>query len=99
MYPEKYPQKKVTVKEAETIALDALSYLAADDARLSRFLDVSGLEPQTIRRAAADPGFLAGVLDYLVSDEPLLLGFAASVAAKPEAVMAARSALSPSEFE
>src|SRR3712207_5019233 len=99
MYPDKYPQKKVTVKEAETVALNALSFLAADDARLSRFLDSSGLEPQNIRRAAADPGFLAGVLDYVVSDEPLLLSFAESIAAKPESVMAARAALSPSEFE
>src|SRR4028119_166217 len=37
------PHKKVTVKEAETVALGALSYLAADDGRLARFLDSTGL--------------------------------------------------------
>ena len=91
--------KKVTVKEAETVALDALSYLAADDARLSRFLDSSGLEPHNIRRAALAPGFLAGVLDYVAADEPLLLDLAQALSTKPEAIMAARATLSPSEFE
>ena len=97
--PPMSAHKKVTVKEAETVALDALSYLAADDARLSRFLDSSGLEPHNIRRAASVPGFLAGVLDYVAADEPLLLDLAQALSTKPEAIMAARATLSPSEFE
>ena len=91
--------KKVTVKEAETLALSALSYLAADDERLGRFLDSSGLRPDTIRAAAASAGFLAAVLDYVAADEPLLLDLARTIAVKPESIMAARWTLSPSEFD
>jgi hypothetical protein len=91
--------KKVTVKEAETVALGALSYLAADDERLSRFLDTTGLRADTIRAAAASAGFLVAVLDYVAHDEPLLLALAGFLETKPESIMAARWTLSPSEFE
>lgn len=93
------PHKKVTVKEAETVALGALSYLAADDDRLARFLDSTGLRPDTIRAAASSAGFLAAVLDYVAHDEPLLLGLAGFLQTRPESIMAARWTLSPSEFE
>ncbi len=57
-------------------AIAALGFLAADPERLERFLALSGLGPHNLRRAAADPAFLAAVLDYLAGDEPLLLAFA-----------------------
>jgi len=92
-------QKKVTVKEAETVALGALSYLAADDERLARFLETTGLRPDTLRAAASSAGFLVAVLDYVAHDEPLLLGLSAFLQTKPKSIMAARWTLSPSEFE
>jgi hypothetical protein len=73
--------------------------LASDEERLQRFLDLSGLDPTTIRDASGEPGFLAGVLDHLASHEELLLAFAEASERRPEAVMAARRVLSPSEFE
>jgi hypothetical protein len=33
------------------------------------FLTESGIGPQTLRTAAADPKFLAGVLDFIVRDD------------------------------
>jgi hypothetical protein len=39
------------------------------------------------------------VLDYIASDEPLLIALADHLQTKPEMVMAARFTLSPSEFE
>jgi hypothetical protein len=93
------PHKKVTVKEAETVALGALSYLAADDGRLARFLDSTGLRADTLRSAASSAGFLEAVLDYVAHDEPLLLALAGFLETKPESIMAARWTLSPSEFE
>ena len=74
---------------AEDMAVNGLSFLAADDERLSRFLAMSGLDPGHLRAAAAEPGFLAGVMAYLASDEPLLLQFAAEIGAAPEEVGAA----------
>src|SRR5690349_4897368 len=83
---------------AEDIAVQGLSFLAAAPERLGRFLEMSGLTPQGIRTAAQSPAFLAGVLDYLVSEDELLLSFAAEVGLKPEIVMQARHMLSPAEF-
>ena len=59
----------------------------------------SGLGPDNIRSAASTPGFIAGVLDYVVSDEPLLIALAKELNTKPEDIMGARWTLSPSEFE
>jgi Protein of unknown function (DUF3572) len=75
--------------EAESLAIEALVFLAQDQERLSRFLAITGLEGQDLRAAAGQPGFLASVLDYLAQDESLLLAFAAEKHLKPEAVMRA----------
>jgi hypothetical protein len=80
---------------AETIAVEALGFLGSDPDRLDRFLAISGLDPGSIRAAAAEPGFLAGVLDYVVADERLLLALADATGEKPETVMQAREILSP----
>jgi Protein of unknown function (DUF3572) len=91
--------RKITADEAESMAMSTFSVLAADDERLSRFLDVTGLRPETIRKAAAAPGFLGAVLDYVASDERLLLAIAGALSVKPERIMEARQTLSPAEFE
>ena len=78
---------------AEQLAVSALGFLAAEPDRLSRFLSLSGLGPQNLRAAAADPAFLVSVLDYLLADEPLLLAFAADLGQTPESMVAARRAV------
>jgi len=85
--------------EAESIAVSAFAFITCDEERMGRFLAVSGLRPDTIRAAAAEPGFFAGILDYVASDEALLLALAKELNTKPEHVMAAHWTLSPSEFE
>ena len=49
--------------------------------------------PESIRAAASDPDFLLGVLDYLVSDEELLLAFANENSFDPAHVASARDIL------
>jgi hypothetical protein len=83
---------------AEAIAIEALSFLARSPERLARFLDISGLRPDTLRTAAQSGGFFAGLMDYLVSDEELLVAFAGEIGARPESVMEARRLLSPTEL-
>ena len=78
---------------AESLAIDALGFLAADPERIARFLALSGLGPHNLRRAAASPEFLAAVLDHLAADEPLLVAFAAAQGVEPAAVTAARDTL------
>lgn len=80
--------------DAEEVAVGALSYLATDEERLNRFLDVTGLTPATLRRAAASSGFLASVLDYVVADERLVLGLADNLGMPPERIVQAQTALS-----
>ncbi|MBF9234079.1 DUF3572 domain-containing protein [Microvirga alba] len=91
--------RKVTLNEAESVAVAAFTYLTADEERLSRFLALSGLSADSIRSAASAPGFFAAILDYVASDEPLLLDLAKELNTKPERIMEARWTLSPSEFE
>ncbi len=79
---------------ARSMAVAALSFLAADQERLERFLSVTGLGPHNLRGAAADPGFYGSVLDHLLADEPLLLAFAAEAGLKPEDVARAHQTLS-----
>jgi hypothetical protein len=93
------PLKRVTREEAENVALGAFAFITSDEERLGRFLAVSGLGPDTIRSAASSPGFFAGVLDYVVSDEPLLIALSKELNTKPEHIMGAHWTLSPSEFE
>ena len=86
--------QSASVDSARSLAVSALTFIAADPYRLSRFLDITGLGPDNLRTAAADPAFLGSVLDYLVADEKLLVEFAADAALKPEAVARAQAALS-----
>ena len=78
---------------AETLAIEALGFIAGEPDTLARFLASSGLGPSTLRRAAADPAFLAGVLDFLLGNEPQLVAFAARAGIPPERIGAARRAL------
>ncbi len=64
---------RITTEIAEKSRDFRASFLATDPERLGRFLAITGIGPEAIRTAAADPQFLAGVLDHVVSDEPLLL--------------------------
>src|SRR5690242_9211669 len=82
---------------AETLAIDALGYIAAEPETLGRFLAASGLGPATLRRAASDPHFLAGVLDFMLSDETLLLAFAGHAGIEPETIARARRAFGGTE--
>jgi hypothetical protein len=81
--------------EAETMAIAALAFLAGDPERLSRFLALSGLDPVHLRQAAAEPGFLAGVLAHLAGDERMLVEFAAAQGVPPERVASACQSLNP----
>jgi hypothetical protein len=78
---------------SQTIALKALGYLAADDELLEQFLGVTGLVVGDLRAGATDSAFLAGILDYFLQNEALLLAFAASEELAPETIVRARQRL------
>ena len=78
---------------AESLAVQALGFLAGEPERLARFLALTGIGPDRIRAAAASPGFLAGVLDHVASEDALVTAFATEAGIKPEEVANARRAL------
>lgn len=84
---------------AEAMAVRALAFLAAEPDRLERFLALAGIDAGAIRDAARQPGFLAAVMEHLMSDEPLLLAFAEHEAVAPEAVVRAARALGVAPWE
>jgi hypothetical protein len=78
---------------AEAVAVEALGWFAADEERLGRFLALTGLGPESLRAAAAEPGFLARVLDHLAGSERDLIAFASERGHAPQHVATARLAL------
>ena len=84
---------------AEALAITALSFIAAEPERLGRFLAVTGIGPDSIRQAAREPHFLAGVLDHLAGDERLLMDFATEHAVDPDDVMRARDVIAGRRWE
>ena len=80
---------------AEIVAIQALSFLASDPERLGLFLSESGIGPQTLRTSAADPKFLAGVLDFILRDDATVKAFADLSKLTPETVANARETLDP----
>ena len=83
----------------EQIALQALGFLVDDDERLVRFLQASGLSPDTLRQSAGEPGFLAAVLDHVMADEETLLACARALRLKPETVAQAWRRTQPPDFD
>ncbi len=84
-------------KSAKALAVEALTYIAADPPTLARFMSLSGLEVGNLRAAAAEPGFFLGVLDFLSGDEALLLAFAANAGRDPTTIARARRILASRE--
>jgi hypothetical protein len=92
-------RQKLTRETAESLAIQALTFIAEDTDQLGRFLAVTGIEPDSLRAAAAEPGFLAGVLDYVLGNEPDLLAFAERAGLPPEEVGRARELLAGPSWE
>jgi len=78
---------------AEILAVRALAFLAENDSRLGVFVAATGIAVQSIRAAAREPNFLAGVLEHILSDEALLIAFAEGADINPAEVARARQAL------
>ncbi len=84
---------------AEIVAIQALSFVAGDAGRLGLFLAESGIGPETLRTAAADPQFLASVLDFVMRDDATVKAFAAASQLHPTNIAAAHQALTDPQWE
>ena len=82
-----------STNDAAALALRALAATFSDERRARRFLELTGIGTDELRRRAAEPALLAGILRFLEAHEPDLLSVAEQVGVPPEVLVAARRAL------
>ncbi len=78
---------------AETLALQALGWLASNDDLLPAFLGSTGATEDDVRARATDPVFLGAVFDFLMMDDAWVISFCDAHALPYERIMQARAAL------
>ena len=83
----------MTPETAETLALQALTYIATDEKAFEGFLNLTGLSVTDVRQRASDPELQGAVLDFLLQDEKRLVAFCESCDLAPEEPARARALL------
>lgn len=78
---------------AETLALQALGWIAAQDEVFETFLGSSGLDRDGLRARIGEPEVLMAALDFLLSDDAFVTGFAQEAGISPDLPMRARASL------
>lgn len=78
---------------AQALALQALAWTLTDSLRANRLLDLTGLDPASLRARAGEPSLLAATLGFLEAHEPDLIACAEALDVKPAALVAARMEL------
>ena len=76
------------------MALGVLGWLMGDQARAQRLLDVTGLSVDELRAGIGNRAVLAALLDFLCAHEPDVIAAAEALGLEPQAIAAAREALS-----
>jgi hypothetical protein len=79
--------------DAEAMALAALAATLSDERRAQRFLDLTGIGTDELRRRAGERSLLAGLLRFLEAHEPDLIDVAERVGVTPDVLVAARREL------
>jgi len=77
----------------DTIALRALVWTLEEPARAARLLDLTGLDPRSLRGSAGEPATLAAALQFLENNEADLIACADAIGTTPGALVAARERL------
>lgn len=81
------------VTNPETTALQALAWILSESGRAARLLDLTGLDPDTLRARAGEPALLAAAIGFLESHEPDLIACADALDCSPAALVDARRQL------
>lgn len=80
-------------ESAETVAIRALGWIAANDELMPVFLGSTGAGLSDLRSGAGDPVFLASVLGFLTMDDAWVVAFCDAEGLSYDAPMRARQAL------
>lgn len=83
----------MTEDRAQTIALQALAWLIAEDDLRDAFMGANNLGAADLRAGAADPAFLAAVLAFITSEDGWVVAFCDQAGLAYEEPLQARYAL------
>lgn len=82
-----------TQESAETLGLQVLGWLVADEDLMPVFQGSTGVSEADIRARAADPQFLGAVLDFLMMDDAWVIRFCDAHSVPYGRIMQARASL------
>jgi hypothetical protein len=80
-------------KDPVALGLAALAATLGEQRRAQRFLDLTGIGTEELRRRAAEPALLSALLRFLEAHEPDLLTVADQLGATPADLVEARRKL------
>lgn len=86
-------QPEVAKEAALVLAIQALGWIAANDEIFPLFMTATGSAMSELRARAADPEFLAAVLDFLLQDDRWVVAFCDAEGHPYTAPQTARAAL------
>ena len=79
-----------TPNDPVALALAALAATLGDERRAHRFLDLTGIGTDELRRRANDPSLLAALIAFLEAHEPDLIAVSEEVGVEPGTLAQAR---------
>lgn len=75
--------------DPEGLGIRVFEFIVADVDRIIQFLNITGLQPETLRESAKAPDFLLGVLEYVSKDDELLKAIHIELGIPPGTILAA----------
>jgi hypothetical protein len=82
-----------TPNDPAAVALAALAAVISDERRAERFLALTGIGTDELRRRAGEPALLASLISFLEAHEPDLIAVAEQIGTTPGQLVQARRAL------
>jgi hypothetical protein len=82
-----------TTNDAEALALAALAATLTDERRALRFLELTGLDADSLRCCAGERRVLAATIAFLESHAPDLVAVAELIGSSPQVLIRARMEL------
>jgi hypothetical protein len=85
--------RKTPEIDPAVLAVQAMTWIVADDARAHRFLALTGLTPEELREGLHSWAILAAGIEFLLAHEPDLIAAAAALEVEPTEIVRAGEAL------
>ncbi|MEK1892033.1 MAG: DUF3572 domain-containing protein [Rhizobium sp.] len=90
-----FKTSKQLAADPQQTAIAVLAWLANEPDLFGRFLALTGVEPAQVRGALDEPGFLSGMMDFIMQHEPTAMAFCQATNTAPDVLNAAWLHFSP----